>query len=36
MAIYFKGLNKRELYDFTKVMVNSGSTVNFKNSDFFI
>ena len=36
MAIYFQGLNKRELYNFTKTMINSGSTVNFKDSDFFI
>ena len=36
MAIYFQGLNKRELYDFTKTMINSGSTVNFKDSDFFV
>jgi len=36
MAIFFQGLNKRELYDFTKTMINSGSTVNFKDSDFFV
>ena len=36
MAIYFQGLNKRELYAFTKTMINSGSTINFKNSDFFV
>ena len=36
MAIYFQVLNKRELYDFTKTMINSGSTVNFKDSDFFV
>ena len=36
MAIYFQGLSRRELYDFTKTMINSGSTVNFKDSDFFV
>ena len=36
MAIHFQGLNKRELYDFTKTMINSGPTVNFNGSDFFV
>jgi len=35
-SIFFQGLNKNELYDFTKTMRNSGSTIDFKDSDSFI